>query len=71
MVLVERHKSEYPRHGFLAAYLVHFLHKNIDAHLHAGISNSLDAPYQLDNGPRGNWMSKIDAVGRYRYASQP
>lgn len=71
MMFIERHKGKYPRHGLLAAFLVHFLHKNIDAHFHTGISNRLHTAHELDNGPRGNGMGEIDAVGRDSYAAQP
>lgn len=71
MMLIERHKGKYPGHRFLPAYLVHLFHKNIDANLHTGISDGLDAPHQLNNGPRGNGVCEIDTVGRYRYTSQP
>lgn len=71
MMLVQGHKCKNPGYRLFTTYLIHFLDKNIDTDLHTGIPDGLDAAYQLDNGPSGNGVCKIDAVGRYGYAPQP
>lgn len=70
MMLVERHKCEDSRNRLFTTQLVHFLHENIHADLHTGVTDRLHAPYQLDNGPGWNGMGKIDAVRGNSDASQ-
>lgn len=63
MLLVERYESKYTRYCFFAAFLIHFLHKNVHTHLHTRISDRFHAPDKLNNGPCGNSMREVNAVG--------
>lgn len=71
MIFVQGHKSKNTGHRFFPAFLVHFLHKNIDTDFHTGIPDGLDAAHQLDNGTRRNGMCKIDTVRRNGNTAQP
>lgn len=70
-MLVHGHERKNPRDGFFAALFIHFLHENIDTHLHTGITDGLDAAYQLDDRPGRNGAGKINTVGRYGNTPQP
>lgn len=71
MVLVQRHECKNPGYRLFTAYLIHFLHENIHADFHTRIPDGFHPANQLDNGSGRNGMGKINAVGRYRNASQP
>ena len=60
------HESEQARHGLVAVFGIHLLHKKLNAHFQTGIAHVLNVGHQLDQGAAGDGMREIDALGGNR-----